>query len=143
MIVPYLVATNPVNYGKPWRLNCVEALAAAFCICGHTEWAERILESFSWGHAFFEVNGGLLEQYSKCKDAKEVAEVQEMWLKQLDREWEKKREALGEGEEEEDEWAGGNPNHIALSEDEENDDDDQQEEEDEHEDEEDGGHEAH
>jgi pre-rRNA-processing protein TSR3 len=38
--VPFLIATNPVNYGKPWRLNCVEALAAGFYITGHDDWAE-------------------------------------------------------------------------------------------------------
>ena len=32
--VPYLIAGNPVNHGKPWRLNCAEALAAAFDIIG-------------------------------------------------------------------------------------------------------------
>lgn len=42
-VVPFLIATNPVNYGKPWRLNCVEALAAGFYITGHNDWAEHLL----------------------------------------------------------------------------------------------------
>jgi ribosome biogenesis protein Tsr3 len=54
--VPYLVATNPTNYGKPWRLNCAEALAAAFYLTGHEGWAERLLAPFGWGGSFYPVN---------------------------------------------------------------------------------------
>ena len=54
--VPYLIATNPTNFGKPWRLNCVEALAAAFYITGFPTYAERLLSNFGWGGAFWDVN---------------------------------------------------------------------------------------
>ena len=41
-VVPFLIATNPVNYGKPWRLNCVEALAAGFYITGYDAWGAQL-----------------------------------------------------------------------------------------------------
>jgi pre-rRNA-processing protein TSR3 len=122
-LLPYLVAANPTNYGRPWRLNCVEALAACFYICGHEEWAEEILASFGYGEAFLEINARLLKRYAACKDEEEIKKAEEVWLEKIEREYTDSRVAKEEGEEE-DVWAGGNMNRRIVDE---SDDDDEDE----------------
>jgi len=108
--VPYLVAANPTNYGRPWRLNCAEALAASFYICGHKDWAEDVLSSFSYGQAFLEINGEVLDRYAACKTEEEVKKAEEVWLAKIEREYAENRgerdtilgEPDGEGNEVED-----------------------------------------
>ncbi|RCH87833.1 ribosome bioproteinsis protein tsr3 [Rhizopus azygosporus] len=96
-LLPYLVATNPVNYGKPWKLNCAEALAAIFYITGFPEHGEELLSKFKWGHAFKKVNGGLLSRYAKCKDSTEVVAVQNEYLAQLEADERSKEASKTEG----------------------------------------------
>ncbi|WVR03820.1 hypothetical protein IAU60_000816 [Kwoniella sp. DSM 27419] len=109
-LLPFLIATNPVNYGKPWRLNCVEALAAGFYITGHADWAEILLSKFSWGHSFYKLNGHLIERYRTCHTAEEVTAMQE--LIQQERAEEKdirmKEKEANEGED----LLRANPNHT-------------------------------
>lgn len=102
-ILPYLVAANTVNYGKPWRLNCAEALAACLAIFGMQEAAEELMNQFKWGHAFFEMNGELLERYAKCASSEEMVAIQEETLANL-------RAADEEDEREWDPCVDGNPN---------------------------------
>ncbi|XP_062583431.1 18S rRNA aminocarboxypropyltransferase-like [Saccostrea cucullata] len=85
-LLPYLVATNPINYGKPCKLSCVEAYAAAFYITGYKELGDILLKKFKWGHTFYEVNQELLEKYAKCKDSTEVVAAQKEYLEQLEEE---------------------------------------------------------
>jgi pre-rRNA-processing protein TSR3 len=121
-LLPYLVAANSVNYGKPWRLNCVEALAAAFAICGRLEWAEEVLAPFSYGSAFLEINSTVLRRYAACKDAAEVKEAEKAWMERLEREYADSREKGAD----DDMWTSGNTNHrpVVSSEDEDGEDED-------------------
>lgn len=75
--LPFLVAANPVNYGRPFALTTVEAFAGALVILGEREQAERLLGKFRWGHTFLELNEEPLERYAACEDSTEVVAVQE------------------------------------------------------------------
>jgi pre-rRNA-processing protein TSR3 len=78
--LPFLVAANPVSYGKPFRLNTVEAFAAALAILGERERAEEILRKFTWGETFLELNAEPLRRYADCEDSTEVVAVQQEYL---------------------------------------------------------------
>ncbi|XP_047364634.1 18S rRNA aminocarboxypropyltransferase [Vespa velutina] len=80
-LLPFLVAANPINYGKPCKLSCVEAIAATLIITGFPDEANFYLGKFSWGHSFLELNKELLGRYATCTNAEEIITVQEDYLK--------------------------------------------------------------
>ncbi|KAK6198130.1 uncharacterized protein RJT21DRAFT_54879 [Scheffersomyces amazonensis] len=132
-LLPYLVAANPVNYGRPWRLNCVEALAACFAIVGHLDWAEMLLENFSWGLTFLKINEELIQVYQKCTDSESITKAQDEWLEKIELEAKERKEKAHT----EDVWMMGNVNRKEIGSDEEDEDDDEEEDDEEEDDEED------
>lgn len=78
--LPYLIAGNPVNFGKPTKLSTAEALAAALYITGFKNEAEQLLSVFKWGHTFLEINHDRLESYANAKDSKDVVKLQRHFM---------------------------------------------------------------
>ncbi|WBW71636.1 SSU-rRNA maturation protein Tsr3 [Schizosaccharomyces osmophilus] len=108
-LLPYLVATNPINYGRPWRLNCAEALAACMYIVGYKDEARLLMENFKWGHAFFDVNEELLDIYADCKDADEIQIKQKQYLEDMEASYREQRNT-----DQGDIWTQGNLNHKPV-----------------------------
>ena len=78
--LPFLIATNPVNYGKPCILSTVEAISATLYITRFKREASSILNGFKWGHTFLELNHELLEAYSEADNSEEVVAIQNNFL---------------------------------------------------------------
>jgi pre-rRNA-processing protein TSR3 len=78
--LPFLIAANPVNFGKPCVLSSIEALAGAIYILGEKDKAAELLSKVSWGIRFLEVNKEPLELYSNARDSTEVVKIQALFL---------------------------------------------------------------
>ena len=79
-LLPYLLAANPVNYGKPCKLTCVEAMAGTLFLCGLEPNARQILGKFGWGDSFWSLNNDLLEAYRSCSTAQDIILAQQAFL---------------------------------------------------------------
>ncbi|CAH8514705.1 unnamed protein product [Schistosoma turkestanicum] len=84
-LLPLLIASNPVKYGKPFQLSCVEALAASLYILGEQNQATELLDKFSWGHQFLTLNDHRLQSYARCSTGKEILDFQKGFLEQITR----------------------------------------------------------
>jgi pre-rRNA-processing protein TSR3 len=74
--LPYMLAANPVNWGKPLRLTSAEAVAATLYILGEKEQAHDVLSKFNWGEQFILLNREPLERYSAAETSQEVVAIQ-------------------------------------------------------------------
>ncbi len=80
--LPFLIAANPVNFGRPFILSSAEAIAASLFILGEKEHANLIMSKFKWGHAFISLNGKMLEAYANARSSREVVELQMHFMHQ-------------------------------------------------------------
>ena len=78
--LPFLLAANPVNYGKPFQLSTLEAFAAALYILGEVEHAKEIVGINTWGHSFLELNREPLEDYRQSRDIAELVRLIKLYI---------------------------------------------------------------
>ncbi|MDD1746162.1 MAG: DUF367 family protein [Methanomassiliicoccales archaeon] len=78
--LPYLLAANPVNWGKPMKLSSAEAVAAALYIVGLKGQSKAVLSRFSFGEQFLILNQEPLERYSQAHTSAEVVAIQSDYI---------------------------------------------------------------
>jgi pre-rRNA-processing protein TSR3 len=78
--LPFLLAANPVNYGKPYQLSTLEAFAAALYILDEVTQATAILGIYTWGYRFLELNKEPLEEYRQARTSAEVIDIMNKYI---------------------------------------------------------------
>ena len=78
--IPFVIAANPVNYGKPFKLSTLEAFATVLYILGEINQAKEILEIYKWGPHFLTLNKEPLEEYRKAKSSKEIIKIIKQYI---------------------------------------------------------------
>ncbi len=78
--LPFLLAANPLHYGRPFQLSSIEAFAATLFILGEREQAREILSLYTWGCRFLELNAEPLSLYAQAQNSAEVIAIQAGYL---------------------------------------------------------------
>ena len=91
-VLPFLVAANPVNYGRPFKMNTAEAVAAALVIVGADLDANALLEPFAYGQEFLKLNADALGFYAAAADAQAVRLAETNFLQDSQQEKNTRRE---------------------------------------------------
>ena len=81
--LPYLLAANPINWGRPMQLNSAEAVLASLIILGQKEQADSFMGRFNWAPEFVRLNGELLDAYSRASDSTEVVRIQNEYVNSI------------------------------------------------------------
>ena len=81
--LPYLLASNPINWGRPMELNSAEAVLASLLILGQKEQADSFMGRFNWAPEFVRLNGELLKAYSRASDSAEVVSIQNEYISSI------------------------------------------------------------
>lgn len=78
--LPFLLAANPINYGRIGQLSSIEALASALYISDFEGQANEILSLFKWGVSFMTLNKSPLVEYKSATSDEEVYKIQKAFF---------------------------------------------------------------
>ncbi|SCN63203.1 ribosome biogenesis protein TSR3, putative [Plasmodium chabaudi chabaudi] len=78
--LPYIIAVNSINYGKPYKLSCLESLAFCLYICNYNKQYNDILSIYKWSINFTNVNMEVLEKYKLCLNHEDIKKAEQEFI---------------------------------------------------------------